>query len=152
MSDYSDEDADDFESLEEYQEEEDSEYHDEDEDWSDSLDDMESDDWSEQFNRGSMDLEELDHPEDFGDDEVDDIDLERLEQDYFDGEDYEGDESREQEEQDFAPLENLGPAGFLWLQEVARESSRSEEGMRAGNSSPSRPYLSAWPEGGQSET
>lgn len=81
MSDYEDEG---FESLEEYQEQEEDRFGEEDEDWSDSLDDMESDDWSEQFGRGAMDLEDLDADDDFGDEEVDDIDLERIERDYFD--------------------------------------------------------------------
>lgn len=80
MSDYEDED---FESLEEYQEQEEDGFKGEDEDWSDSLDDMESDAWSAQFGRGEMDLEELDAEDDFGDEEVDDSDLEKIERNYF---------------------------------------------------------------------
>lgn len=83
MSDYHDEEE--FESLEEYRERENADSDEIDGDWSDSLDDMESGDWSEQFDRGGRELEDVDDPDDFGDDEVDDYDLERIERDYFDG-------------------------------------------------------------------
>ena len=108
MSDYENGDEEAFESLEEYQEQEDEELPEEDADWSDSLDDMESDDWSEQFGRSNIDLEEVEDAEDFGDDEVDDLDLERIEKDYFDEEDAYDQYDRE----DFSPA-NRGAEQFV---------------------------------------